>query len=1361
MTTQVTSSAISETIQIIFNNKVEGRSPDSLVDTASLLDTVSVDIYSTDTRFIYELIQNADDAHDETAVDITISICGNYLVVTHNGRPFSRRDIEGLCSVNHGTKKENAQAIGYKGIGFKSVFTQNAANVYVVTDGEAFQFNKRLATELAWDCDWGNLVDWEKEQDRDFKAPWQILPFASKSLPSGLDELSGNVSTIIELDDVQKVCDEIEELFKHTEFLLFLRNTRSIELKLGSTSKKFEKSSLSDGTVMLLENGKTLSHWWLYQRSIDVPEDVKQSLSVDNKVPKKLVDASNVELILGFQLTVQDEGYSIKPLSPKESRLYTYLPTEVTEFTFPFLVNSNFIVDASREKIRKDNAWNRCLFENIGFLMVQSAKNFTEQKFSISSNLLWLRKRFSVLTRGESLERSFNKGLNNALESVEFIVNKDEELKLFNDVMLDQVGITDINALESTLLENYLSELDSSVALPNLLQLDKEAAQKLTQYDIEEFGKFELLNFIGSHTYEESVDIDSNFELLALVHKLSQENRSVSRWNKRILETSLLLTKDANFLPINQVCEPFDEAAAWTEGLNIVDPELYEKILENDDVYAWLKTKGFAQPSPVAFLETKLLPNLTDFVSTDNHLEIFDYLLMLKSRALLTKGNLKLLTQLPLLCEDGEFHVVSECALSEEYEPRVQPRKFGEYIPLISECYLGNGQSEEIKSLLIELGVIDDLDIITGYFYAEEVSDNYLNAVASMARDEHRYPRLISASKAKDGRRSLEIDYFRFLPPNKPEYLREYWEQVFSCVQVEFLEEATDEGLDEYFRAPQKWDKFRFNEKEWIAADRMRWGWQENNRVGIYSYFRFLVQTDNLLPSIHHGFKTSDSLLLNSQSNIELARDIIPVIDASSELSVGWQEYLCLKAELDLNDYVEILKALSNYEQQDNSLVEYLTKVYQGIQQLLERSDDWSKDVQDLADSASKETALFCLNESFERRPVCIKEHCETLSESSASLLFMPIDCAEDDRLRTFMQVVFGVKFADRTSVSTKDCEVDHQTKLLLLQNLPYLLAFNEELLSNSDIDNLIGKLEGLQVLHSDSIERNYWLEEECVHTNSTNILRDELTIYKTFSLSNITSSRLSVPIAEILELKELGSVVQASITSSSKEVSSVLLPRKSEEWLEGFLSNPLYGKISEDLLATKKIDDLPIENQNTDIPRDLDRSNQIVHSQKSILAAVDLLKAKGADFDTSDIAIEKYIGTRKIIVGNNDIYHVRSAKNGYLYLNYSVWDSLVRDSIRLLVFTSGRPEPEIFDSQQDIVASCVEPKCQIQVVHDGLSDSIDSMFNGAFKGQSYADIPNTQLVFKLADVMESNLFEGMYGVTGESIEGSDFDELS
>lgn len=89
------------------------------------LEQLSQDIYSDDTHFVLELVQNADDNRYLEGVSPTLrfEISATDIVTTNNEVGFSEANVQALCDIKQSTKgKGGAGFIGQKGIGFKSVF---------------------------------------------------------------------------------------------------------------------------------------------------------------------------------------------------------------------------------------------------------------------------------------------------------------------------------------------------------------------------------------------------------------------------------------------------------------------------------------------------------------------------------------------------------------------------------------------------------------------------------------------------------------------------------------------------------------------------------------------------------------------------------------------------------------------------------------------------------------------------------------------------------------------------------------------------------------------------------------------------------------------------------------------------------------------------------------------------------------------------------------------------------------------------------------------------------------------------------------------------------------------------------------
>ena len=91
-------------------------------------------LYADPSHFIYELLQNAEDAG---ATSISFNLLPDRFDVKYDGRPFNLRDVVSITAVCSSTKKDQVEQIGKFGIGFKSVF---AVTKTPIIDSGPFHF---------------------------------------------------------------------------------------------------------------------------------------------------------------------------------------------------------------------------------------------------------------------------------------------------------------------------------------------------------------------------------------------------------------------------------------------------------------------------------------------------------------------------------------------------------------------------------------------------------------------------------------------------------------------------------------------------------------------------------------------------------------------------------------------------------------------------------------------------------------------------------------------------------------------------------------------------------------------------------------------------------------------------------------------------------------------------------------------------------------------------------------------------------------------------------------------------------------------------------------------------------------------
>ena len=154
------------------------------------------DFYPDRAHFVYELLQNAEDAG---ATEIAFALAPDRLVCEHNGRAFTLADVTSITGLHDSTKANADDKIGKFGVGFKSVFVYTQAPS--VHSGDfAFRIVQLILPEpIAPDATLNGRTRFEFPFDNP-KKPQQE---AYAEIAAGLNEL--DEKTLLFLSNLQSV----------------------------------------------------------------------------------------------------------------------------------------------------------------------------------------------------------------------------------------------------------------------------------------------------------------------------------------------------------------------------------------------------------------------------------------------------------------------------------------------------------------------------------------------------------------------------------------------------------------------------------------------------------------------------------------------------------------------------------------------------------------------------------------------------------------------------------------------------------------------------------------------------------------------------------------------------------------------------------------------------------------------------------------------------------------------------------------------------------------------------------------------------------------------------------------------------
>ena len=412
-----------QVVDNIYKRTTEYSHPAQATTIANSLELLSSGIYTEEERFVFELLQNAVDSYDDKSdgLDVRIEVGNGRLVFMHTGKSFSERDLEGLCDIGNGNKISDVKKIGYKGIGFKSVF-MHSKRVTVITDSTCFRFDEEACKKL---------VASKGTDYQNVKMPWQIIPIISE-IPEGVDYRKYNVTTVLEVPNTDKLLKKVVRLLSDARFLLFLK-VDNLRVSLFDDKKEIlSLSKTQEGNILTLsKNGIPQSHWLMFAKEVMIPSDVKDDLIHDAKTPTKLKDSASVEISFAIAL---DENGGIEPL--KDAVVYTYLPTSFS-FGFEFIVNANFITDAGRQQLIKDCEWNKFIFSQIPNLFLNWIKDEVAPNHKD-----WYKVLLPFTTAKDEIAECYTNSLEKAITSIPFVRTIGGNQIYIREAVVDEIQLS-------------------------------------------------------------------------------------------------------------------------------------------------------------------------------------------------------------------------------------------------------------------------------------------------------------------------------------------------------------------------------------------------------------------------------------------------------------------------------------------------------------------------------------------------------------------------------------------------------------------------------------------------------------------------------------------------------------------------------------------------------------------------------------------------------------------------------------------------------------------------------------------------------------------------------------------------------
>lgn len=563
------------------------------------------EIYPDEAHFIYELLQNAEDAE---ATEVSFRIMDEMLIFKHNGKQFTDADIDGITNIGASTKKDNYVQAGKFGIGFKSVyaFTETPS---IYCDSINFKIEKLLLPTMI-----------EPLQSREDGWTEFHFPFDSPKITS--DEAK------------RKIKQGLLEIESTT--LLFLNNIYTINYTFENGDeyqvKKAAKGNLISAGVYFAG----------VQRANNVWKKFSRAATLNDKIVR-------VDLAFLMEMT-KDKDFRF--IAGEDKVCITFLAKN-EKSNLKFYINAPFGCTPARDTVNKSDPSNQILVRELAKLTQEAVEELkqenmlTDEFFNILpivddeipdfympivEAVYEVFKEKSCLPTMNGTYVTVENGIMSSRNVIDKVVTIDEVQMLFDNNHLQFVKNRPVNSRAYKFLKNL--NIEELTAVNMLLCMTEIEEERFEQWLLGKTNK--QLADLYSYLYKGVLDIQTDCEKYEEYEDYNSFYYSKNEYYKEEYEYSLIyerVSKQFQNIKMLKIVKAEDgnfykasDVRLLTQQIEIPDEyKVVEKdLLEGKDSVGFLKAIGvveFTEKEMEKYLyknETKEFINRMNSISSED-----------------------------------------------------------------------------------------------------------------------------------------------------------------------------------------------------------------------------------------------------------------------------------------------------------------------------------------------------------------------------------------------------------------------------------------------------------------------------------------------------------------------------------------------------------------------------------------------------------------------------------------------------------------------------------------------------------------------------------------------------------------------
>jgi len=920
-----------EIVENIFNERQQPNVQHTAT-TATAIQLFINNAFKNKLLFIYELLQNADDSAQKGQngyhIEVEIHFFKDYVLFQHNGAPFLAGDVWALSRLGHQIdeinphpKSHDINKIGYKGVGFKSVFALKDCNCcYIKSGGFCFRFDK-------------NFEEWKS-----IPYPWQVTPIWTnmEELPEEVRSYCTEDKTSIILktnlvESLQKINEEV----LRARSLLFLRHIKSfivINHVNGKDEKKVERGKQGKIVKLSIQAGRgknvRFEYFLLENFTIDVPIKVTESIQniEDSICPPKLKKAEKITI--SFAAEMENEN-NLKEIREQRRKLYVYLPTNAT-LPFPFTVNAEFLLTADRKSLLEKQAWNAFIFAQLASCKLHWLNTIAGSDFPFKHQFLKIyRKAFEIETDHYGYRTPYNRSLSNELSLVPFIPQEEEEsLLLVEDTLVDYTGFNkEFKTTNHAAKDKKMKSENAGIANSQIWNI-----KLLEEIGAKGFKDSDIIALLREHNHIANTT-ENNIKLLNFLFKTKHEDHDFAGYLRQtpfLLDTNLILRQPNDvFFPANQDLLP----NGITFNLHFLHPDINVHLENTPQLKEWVSLSLGVQYPSKRGMAKKIIDDELEYpenIDRDKAITFGRYFFSVRS-GLDDRDKLQL-RQLPVVTTSNDLAPAIKCYLSDKYQPVLSLQNLlgndNRDFNFVSAEYIKEGDRvEDWKRFWLQIGVEQEMKL--------ENIPSQVNTAEKCERQQ-----LISNFP------ELEA-YFQYLD-NRPFYNREAVQTANQQGQHQirnlFTVTLLNYTANNYVFTKLFWQLF-FDRlwKEVLRRGRTLYfhNLNKSRNVGdeVPGYIQYFARTQKCLPGVNNTCLTSKELFSPKLAKVLSNASDFNVIDLEN-ISTEQSQFLGIRTMLTFEECLTLLDHCSKQDKVDAALIIQIEQIYEYVNDHFANSEE-------------------------------------------------------------------------------------------------------------------------------------------------------------------------------------------------------------------------------------------------------------------------------------------------------------------------------------------------------------------------------------------------------------------------------------